>query len=143
MYGDVFRTFTEGTDDFDLFGSSIHVGTIDTVGSNHTIFIGARVSVSQKGKFVVLRPQDANNDSETSGLTTTSLLYAPQGVLAGENLGHSISIVQYDSSGDKALILGAPGEHYTGSSSYQYHRPGIQHNQKGSVQIISATKLGF
>jgi hypothetical protein len=145
MYGDVFRAFIEGDNDSDLLGSSIHVGTIDSIGNNHSIIIGARDSGGgdQKGKFIILRPQSAVGDPETAGLTAESLSYTPQGALAGENFGHSISIVEYNSSGDKALILGAPGEHYTGGSSYQYHRPGIEHNQKGSVQIISATKLGF
>ncbi|MBT4527923.1 MAG: hypothetical protein HOC24_15365, partial [Deltaproteobacteria bacterium] len=151
IFGEGLETYIAGSNSTDFLGTSLYTDYINISDLAETVFIGSKNIGSRNdnlGKITVLRSQNivsgATSENLIATTTTTdpALAYSPVGVVTGENLARSISIVQYDSSGNKALILGAPGEHDT-SSSYLYNRPGIVDEQKGSVQIISATKLGF
>ena len=139
IYKDFFRTFIEGTTSNELFGSSIYVGKIGKADTADSVVIGSRFD--QYGKITILRPQAVTHGEINAGMTAKTLTYSPKGILSGENLGHSIAILQYDSAGSKALVIGAPGEHQPGS--WLYNRPGIDNDRKGGVQIITQTKLGF
>jgi hypothetical protein len=138
------ETYIEGSADKEQMGFKLFAGSIDNSATVQTIFITSKNDAStlaSKGKVIILRQQAITNSNSSAGLVATSSTVSLEGSNDGDNFGFGLGIVQYNSSGNKALITGIPGEH--GNAGYTYYRNGIVNNMRGSVQITSATKLGF
>jgi hypothetical protein len=134
------ETFIQGSADNEQIGFKLFVGSIDDSATVQSIFITSKndgSTLAAKGKITILRQQAITNTNTTAGMSPAVTL---EGVNDGDNFGFGLGIVQYNSTGNKALITGIPGEHENSST---YYRNGNVNNMRGSVQIISATKLGF
>jgi hypothetical protein len=132
VLGSTLKTYIEGTQDNEMLGSKVFTGIIDSSGFTDTAFVTSKhLGASKydgKGKVTIIRPQTIGGSSTSPGLLATSVSISLNGNNSNENFGLGLGSVQYNSTGSKALVIGAPGN---------------DDDMQGSVQITSATKLGF
>ena len=130
IYGNWLLTYAAGEEATDFFGTTLHDELISTSDSTNTVFVGSRTN--HLGEISVIRTQGIVSSPTSENLAPSNIGYIPIGITSGNNLGQSIAVVQYDSSGNRALIVGAPGEHEMTPVSYMYNRPGGEYSSKGS-----------
>lgn len=126
-------------------GAKVFLGKLGNAEYKQTLFVGGigTNATDHSGAAYVIRPQVLASSSQLASSNSIT------GPIAGGNFGASLAVVQYnedaDANGDKALLIGAPGEVWGGTDTYYTEGSTItrSRSQRGIVHIYSATRLGY